>query len=76
MSWVVATAREAACTAEEDSTKVMMQEYLGGPNQSPNSDPLQYWAYIMSMCPEESTIAMDILSISPTSVLSEIVFHT
>ena len=70
----LALASEERQPAEEDSAEIMVWEYLAEPPQPHQSVLFHYWARKLVIWPELSNVAMDCLSIPPTSIQSEHVF--
>ncbi|KAJ7329290.1 hypothetical protein JRQ81_015464 [Phrynocephalus forsythii] len=66
--------REAREEEEPDPALTMVKEYMAEPLQPLTLDPLHYWARKADLWPALSTLALDLLSIPPTSVQSERVF--
>ena len=71
---ILALASEEREPAEEDLAEILVREYLVEPPQPHQSNPLHYWARKLVMWPELSNVAMDLLSIPPTSIQSKHVF--
>ncbi|KAJ7317095.1 hypothetical protein JRQ81_003257 [Phrynocephalus forsythii] len=74
LAMAVSSSVEAREEEEPDPTLTMVREYMAEPLQPLTLDSLHYWARKADIWPALSTLALDLLSIPPTSVQSEHVF--
>ncbi|KAJ7332362.1 hypothetical protein JRQ81_014542 [Phrynocephalus forsythii] len=74
LAMAVSSAVEAREEEEPDPALTMVKEHMAEPLQPLTLDPLHYWARKADLWPTLSTLALDLLSIPPTSVQSECVF--
>ncbi|KAJ7324162.1 hypothetical protein JRQ81_017182 [Phrynocephalus forsythii] len=74
LAMAVSSSVEAREGEEPDPALTMVREYMAEPLQPLPLDPLHYWAREADIWPALSTLALDLLSIPPTSVQSDRVF--
>ncbi|KAJ7303328.1 hypothetical protein JRQ81_012270 [Phrynocephalus forsythii] len=74
IAWAVSSSAGERPSEEQESAEAMVMDYMSEPLQPPMADPLRYWASKAEIWPPLSSVAMDLLSIPPTSIQSEQVF--
>ncbi|KAJ7344655.1 hypothetical protein JRQ81_000605, partial [Phrynocephalus forsythii] len=74
LAMAVSSSVEAREEEEPGPALTTVREYMAEPLQPLTLEPLHYWARNAGIWPALSTLALDLLSIPPTSVQSERVF--